>query len=529
MTRLGLGVGLSVLTVLGIGFVACVGDDPPPSTAADGDASSSQDGSSGGPNVTDSGDSDGSKDDREGGTPAGPGAFLWELHADRAIEIGTEPERLTTLAVGPNDVIGVSSEYKVSTAIGPFQVAEGGTRALPFVLGADKTAKWALGLPIELVNAVAVDGAGNIYIAGAFLAPSITLGSKTLTNKNSSPQSESGFYAKLSGVDGSVLWAVSLSDTNGEYSRCTSLGVRGTDVVVGCNFYGPIAYPSTNSGIIKQVPDGDDVDLVVIAVDPSDNAGQSLWSRRVHGGGFDAVSGVAFDTTGNVLAVGTFDSPNVAVDTGPVMFTKGGSALNAFLLRFDGAGTHAVSLAKNWYGSGSQATVQPNAIAIAPTSGDIGICGHFFGAVNFGQGEIPAPAGLDAFVMRLDSGGTARWVKTFGGSGNDICRSIAFDSFDKIAIGGTHRSGSVSISGQALPAMTGSSAGYVAKLSATGEGLWAHAVNGTNATVGGVAFLSGGDVVYSGAFLGTTDLGAGSIQSASGGTKSSLFVVRRAP
>lgn len=531
MTGVRFGLSIGLYTFLATGFLACVGDDPAPAGLVGSDASTSQDATGSNPGDDDGGSGavDGASD-ADAGPPVSKGDFAWELHADRAGNV----EQHTMLAVGPSDVLGIASDYTQATTIGTLSVAGSGARTLSFLLGADKTPKWAIGLPTNDVSAVAVDGAGNVYVAGAFQAASLTLGSRTITSKNSDSNMPSGFYAKLSGVDGSVLWAVSISDANGDNSSCTSIGVRGTDVVVGCTFFGPIAFGTKDTGggtlTTKLTTAPNDGDIVVLALDPADTTGRALWSKQVHGTQTDRLGGVTFDGAGNVVISGGFASPDLKVDTSPVAtLTRSAGGADAFVMRFDGAGSHGVSLAKNWGASNGSSYAEASALAVAPSSGDIAVCGNFAGPANFGQGEVSAPAGNDAFVMRIDSGGATRWAKTYGGSGNDACNSVAFDAYDQLAIGGTHRSGSVTISGKSLPAMTGTSAGHVAKLSAAGDGLWAYAVNGTNATVGSVGFLSGGDVVYSGAFLGTTDLGGGTVQSANGGVQVSLFVVRRSP
>ena len=66
------------------------------------------------------------------------------------------------------------------------------------------------------------------------------------------------------------------------------------------------------------------------------------------------------------------------------------------------------------------------------------------------------------------------------------------------------------------------------KVDATGKLAWAFDIGGSSAVLESVALVPGtGDVVVSGLFVGTANLGAGDIKSASSGTAPSFFAARR--
>src|SRR5579883_209787 len=89
--------------------------------------------------------------------------------------------------------------------------------------------------------------------------------------------------------------------------------------------------------------------------------------------------------------------------------------------------------------------------------------------------------GFDAFVMRLDGTGQRMLYSTFlGGSGDDICRSLAVDTAGAVYVTGTAGADFPATSGVYQPATGGGKDAFVAKLDANGNRIYSTLLGGKN-------------------------------------------------
>jgi len=116
---------------------------------------------------------------------------------------------------------------------------------------------------------------------------------------------------------------------------------------------------------------------------------------------------------------------------------------------------------------------------------------------------------------------SARWVKRYGDSEDQVGISVAADAAGDIVIAGVF-AGTIDLGGGPLVASSGRYSIYVAKLDASGNHRWSHAyAGGADYVFSGtlpfatVAVSSAGDVFLGGEFSGTVDFGAGPVTAAS--------------
>jgi hypothetical protein len=93
-----------------------------------------------------------------------------------------------------------------------------------------KWAKSAGGLADDFGNSITTDASGNVYVTGYFLSATITFGSYTLTNANTS--SADFFIVKYDAL-GNVLWAKRAGGTLGDAGNSISTVTSGNVYVAG--------------------------------------------------------------------------------------------------------------------------------------------------------------------------------------------------------------------------------------------------------------------------------------------------------
>jgi hypothetical protein len=331
-------------------------------------------------------------------------------------------------------------------------------------------------------------------------------------------------------------------------SECCDTTVHPGDCVDECdNFYAP-----TCVGTDWQ------------CIDPglTCDTGRARWSHPFPGNGFPAGSAVAVDPAGSVIVLGSF-TDDVDVGFGP-MGSEGGRDL--FLVKFDADGTllwaypiggaqddEPFGLAVRPNGSvvvgfsfldavwldgipllsspgGSMALVELDAmgglvwaksygvypdpsargVAVSP-SGHITVAGTFWTSTASLGAPLVSPGGGQIFVARLDEQGNHVWSRSYGDAETQTARAVAIDPAGHVLFTGD-LDGSVDIDGIVL---SGQDDAYVAKLFDSGDGFWAHHLDGTGGTAksASIAADSAGDAYVvghqdAGVLIGSFELGS---------------------
>jgi len=229
----------------------------------------------------------------------------------------------------------------------------------------------------QFAPALAVDGSNNVIVGGYF-AGSVDFGGGALTSAGG----EDMFVAKL-GSDGGHLWSNRFGDASTE-QQVWSVAVDGSDNVVLTGYFtGSVDFGGGT------LPYGGGADIFVAELA---SGGAHLWSKSFGGGANQYGWGVAVDASDNVILTGAM---NGTVDFGGGALTSAG-ANDVFIAKLDPGGGH---LASNRFGDANYQTAQ--AIAVDKW-GRIVIAGYFEGTVNFGGGVLTSAGGEDAFVAKFN-------------------------------------------------------------------------------------------------------------------------------
>ena len=165
-------------------------------------------------------------------------------------------------------------------------------------------------------------------------------------------------------------------------------------------------------------------------------------------------------------------------------------------------------------------------------SGNVYTTGYFQGTADFDPGAGTAnrtsSGGRDIWVQKLDASGNFIWARSFGGSLDDIGRSITVDASGNVYTTGYFQ-GTADFdpgAGTANITSAGNEDIFIQKLDASGNFLWAKSFGGSLADYGlSIAVDAAGNVYTTGYFQGTADFdpGAGTANHSSAGNED-IFV-----
>jgi len=327
--------------------------------------------------------------------------------------------------------------------------------------------------------AVAVDGAGNIYVGGY--------------TGNTYGYDLDGFVAKYD-TAGNRLWVKSV------HSASSVFGLPAQEMVRGLATTGDgriVAVGYTEGGLfgVNAAPSGQaGTDLFVAEFDGDGNL---LWGRQLGTATTDNAASVASDADGSVYLAGyTYGALDGNVSAG---------GADAIVVKWSPDGI--VQWQRHLGGADDDAA---EGVAFDGA-------GHLYvtGRTSSVMDGTSSAGGRDAFVAQIDAAsGVVSWVRQLGSPGDDIANGVVVDAAGNVVVAGA--------AGGALPggASAGGSDAFVAKFDPLGNSLWLRqAGTGGDDTGAGVSIDAAGELFV----VGTTPSAFPGLTSA-GGTD--LFVVK---
>ncbi|MGQ0635344.1 MAG: hypothetical protein ACT4QC_12090 [Planctomycetaceae bacterium] len=335
---------------------------------------------------------------------------------------------------------------------------------------------------------IAVDGLGNVYVAGIF-SGSADFGSIVLST-SATPGDKDGFVTKLD-AGGTFQWAnrwgiagtgdsaagVGVDAAGNVYA----LGARLTDAYDVMKFSSTgssvwsksiVAHPVFSSdfavdatgnvfvagsfqGTVDFDPGSKTYNVSAGGANPSGINGQmtagfvlkltndgkfgwvSPFVGRTVGStkGYAAAQSVALDGSGNIIVGGSYDN---SVDFDPsgktsTLPTIGGGFVAKLNSRGDLVWSKALESSSSTFVYGLD----------VDAAGSIYATGNFFGTVDFDPGagvqSRTTAGGSDLYVLKLTSTGNFSWAETIGDTGNDAAMGIAVDPAGVIHLAGFYQ------------------------------------------------------------------------------------------
>jgi hypothetical protein len=305
------------------------------------------------------------------------GNWLWAKQAG-----GTGFEQAGSVTVGSAGVVYVAGQFDGIALFGTNTLLSAGSSDA-FVAKLDANGNWlwakqAGGPFFDHAGSVAVDGTGNIYVAGQFQATA-AFGTTALDSSGG----VDAFVAKLD-ASGNWLWAKRAGGTSNDAAY--SVALDGSGNVYFAGWFSGTASFGTNT-----LAGSDNSGTFVAKLDAS---GNWLWVRYAGGSNIYGVASLATDIAGNIYFGGGFDG---TTSFGPNTLVSSGS-FDAFIAKLDASG--------NWlWARSAGGAIADSAFSVAVDGGgNVYLAGYFGGTASFGSRTMVSSGGYDAFVAQLDTG-----------------------------------------------------------------------------------------------------------------------------
>ena len=298
---------------------------------------------------------------------------------------GTGLDTVTALALNPKGTkLWVTGRFSSIATFGAYKtpLTSAGVQDV-FVARLDPeygTVSWitrAGGKNIDIPSALALDKAGNVYIAG-FFQNKATFGKYTLTSGGK--DDDDVFVAKLSPAAGTFVWAKGGGSTANDEARGLALDSSGNVYITGYH-----SGPATFGG--KPAGHHQGGDLFVAKLSP---AGTFLWVESTSGSLDELGSAIAVDSQDRIVVAGSHEGTTTL---GNRTVTSVGDR-DVYLASLDTGGETL------WVATGGGAK-RDEALGLAlDSAGRPVVTGYINGTASFKGNKISA-TGRDGFVWKL--------------------------------------------------------------------------------------------------------------------------------
>jgi hypothetical protein len=352
-------------------------------------------------------DADAATNNGDGGTDARPDAGPPAQWA-RAFG-GSDSDLILDLVSTPDDGIILVGHFRNSITFGgpTLDATPGHSDAFVAKLSASGQHVWSKrlgGVGYDGAHAVAVDAAGDVYVAG------ICQGSADFDGQTLAVCGE--FLLKLSGATGSRVWVQRIGPT-GLTAQDLAVTSDGSAIYFAAQFFGTI-----NLGGQSLTSAADSYD---VALAKYDDTGAHTWSVRAGGSGAEEPGGIDLMPNGDVLVVGRYQG-QADFGTGTPLQEIGAVGQDAFIARFgatNGAGVWA-------RGFGSTSSLPTMFLSVVADNTGAYVGGSFYGTASFG-GSMQVASGTDSdgiLAKYETTNGTHLWSTKIGGSKTDVVQQV---------------------------------------------------------------------------------------------------------
>lgn len=370
---------------------------------------------------------------------------------------------------------------------------------------ADGNALWARkgsgannAIPNRLANegatVLTVDLSGSVYVGGSFVK-SITLdgganANKTLTDAGGAGINYESFIAKYD-ANGNLLWAKGGSSNSPQNANNLEAGQNAVDqIVVGAD--GDLYVTGLVSGnrfFGETISVGGQSDILLTKISAA--TGAIMWKQIIGGTDDDGGLDLKIDGANNLYLIGSFTSPQITFPNGATFENSKSDpederSVNTFVAKFDANGANL--WVKNLDNADTLGGAQ---IAVNP-AGEIFLTGYFYDTAIFdsivlteseGTGK-DEEASFGGYIAKMNANGNFIWAKSFGGLGE----GIALDGTGRIYVTGTFWDSGVFGAGETNQESLASFGGediFVARYDASGGLDWAKpiAASGVNGQI----------------------------------------------
>ena len=330
------------------------------------------------------------------------------------------------------------------------------------------------------IDGVAVDQAGNVYVAGTTTSSDLPV-TPTAFQKSVSGHSGHVFVAKLAPGGTTMLYLTYLGGSGSDQANAIAVDAAGNAYVVGTTT--STDFPVT-PGAAQQLFEGAGIfgDAFISKLNPT---GSSLVYSTYLGGNLDDLAeAVAVDALGQAYVAGATRSSNFPVTAGAFQQSYGGgnskvdgAGGDGFVTKLDAAGSRFI------YSTFLGGSGEDSAVSIAVDGAGDAIVAGGTNSTNFpttpgsiqgkfgGSSDVGDSAG-DAFIAELNPLGSALIFSTFlGGASGDAAASVELDAQGNIYVQGCTSSTNFPTLQPLQGSPGGGSDAFLAKLNPAGTSL----------------------------------------------------------
>ncbi|MBI4946225.1 MAG: SBBP repeat-containing protein [Bacteroidetes bacterium] len=339
----------------------------------------------------------------------------------------------------------------------------------------------------EHVKNIAIDGNGNVYVAGNFSSQSLPFGNTTLTNAGNFD----AFIAKYD-ANGNPLWAKSAGGSAGEGAYGIAADKSGNVYLAGD--YNGTSITFGNFTLTNSNSAGGTFDIFTVKYDGDGNV---LWAKNIGGTQNDDCMSIATDTNGNIYMTGYFLGSSTFGSF--TLNSRKGTTVDIFTAKYDPNGNVL------WAKSAGGRAFEYGRSLTADNSGNVYVTGEYWSNYLIDSTIITNLGGYDIFILKYNSIGNLVWSKNFGGTGDDYGKSITLDGKGYLYLTGYYKGTSMAFDSIQLTNLTGYSDIIVVKCDTSGNALWAKSAGGAGDEKGtGIAADTSGGVYITGDFWSST-------------------------
>jgi len=314
---------------------------------------------------------------------------------------------------------------------------------------------------------------------------------------------------------GVTSWVRYFGNNQSQVVVAAATDAQGNGVVIG-RFTGAITLPSP----IGTLTSAGSTDIFVVKYN---SMGTVVWAKKFGDASEQLPSSVAIDSAGDVLIAGEFLGTVNFGDMPDTALTSNMGTRDIFVAKLSAATGDRV-----WSQAFANAYTQEEASVAVDAADNVYVSGTFSSNLTIGTNVLmpSAGGGLEVFVAKLDKMGQPIWSKAITGLGTQYAYDLAVSPAGDIALAGAFQS-AIDFGGGKTLTSAGDYDLFVAKLDTMGNAVFAiGAGDATLQRANAVAIDSAGNLLVTGEFNGSMDLGAGAVTS---GGAEDVFLAKYSP
>lgn len=286
----------------------------------------------------------------------------------------------------------------------------------------------------DAAYSIALDGASNMYVTGAFSGSADFDPGPGTAILNAFPPGVSIFVAKYN-ANGTYQWAFGMGNANGS-NFGNSIKVDGSDNVYVTGMFGGTVDFDPGPGTANLTGNG----AGDIFVAKYNSSGVYQWAFKIGSTDWDRGQSLEVDGSGNIFVTGYFRL-TADFDPGPGtanLTVVGGEDI--FVAKYNSSGVY------QWaFNIGSQFDDHGFSLVLDGSS-NVYVTGQFGGTADFDPGPgvanltiLTSFPGHNIFVAKYNSSGIYQWAFRVGGTLDDNAYSIAIDGSANVYITGWYQ------------------------------------------------------------------------------------------